>query len=248
MCLQMISACGLRLTEGTQLQVSDSDAPRMLVRVRQGQGGKARYVPLADRTLERLRAYWQGSRPRPWLFPARDQQTPLPATTLQKTFTRVVRQRGLAKDASMHTLRPSYATHVLERGVSWRVLQELLGHHSPTTTARDTPLTTTTCDVVQATITALMADLSALWGTGLPEVADVFRSSGPADQERCGAALLPSHRRALEDLIHCRTEALGGHLWPCEHCGQEHYTDHSCRHRSGPRCHHQDTEVWWAER
>jgi integrase/recombinase XerD len=159
MCLQMIYACGLRLTEGTQLQVSDIDAPRMLVRVRQGKGGKDRLVPLADRTLELLRAYWQGTRPRPWLFPARDQQTPLPATTLQKTFKRVVRQSGLAKDASIHTLRHSYATHLLERGVSLRVIQELLGHNSPKTTARYTHLTTKTFDVVQATINALMADL-----------------------------------------------------------------------------------------
>jgi integrase/recombinase XerD len=112
MCLQVIYACGLRLREGTQLQVADSDPQRMLVRVRQGKGGKDRLVPLAERTLELLRVYWQRARPRPWLFPARDQQTPLPATTLQKTFKLVVRQSGLAKDASIHTLRHSYATHL----------------------------------------------------------------------------------------------------------------------------------------
>jgi integrase/recombinase XerD len=159
MCLQMIYACGLRLREGTQLQVSDIDPQRMLVRVRQGQGGKDRLVPLADRTLELLRLYWQRARPRPWWFPARQQQTPLPATTLQKTFKRVVRQSGLAKDASVHTLRHSYATHLLERGVSLRIIQELLGHKSPSTTARDTHLTSKTFDVVHATINALMADL-----------------------------------------------------------------------------------------
>jgi site-specific recombinase XerD len=116
MCLRLIYACGLRRREGTQLQVSDIDAQRMLVCVRQGKGGNERCVPLAPRVLELLRAYWQRQRPRPWLFPARHQQTPLPATTLQTTFTRVVRQSGIAKEASIHTLRHSYATHLLERG------------------------------------------------------------------------------------------------------------------------------------
>ena len=131
----------------------------MLVRVRQGKGGKDRFVPLAPRVLELLRAYWQRQRPRPWLFPARDPRMPLPATTLQKTFTRVVRQSGLAKEASSHPLRHSSATHLLERGVSLRVIQELLGHQSPRTTARYPHLTPPTLDVVHATIATLMADL-----------------------------------------------------------------------------------------
>ena len=159
MCRQLIYACGLRLREGTQLQVSDIDSQRMLVRVRQGKGGKDRFVPLAPRVLELLRAYWQRQRPRPWLFPARHQQTPLPATSLQKTFKLVVRQSGIPKDASIHTLRHSYATHLLKRGVSRRVIQALLGHQSPRTTARYTHLTLPTLDVVHATITALRADL-----------------------------------------------------------------------------------------
>ncbi len=132
--------------------------------------------------------------------------------------------------------------------MAWRVIQELLGHQSPSTTARYTHLTTKTFDVVHATINALMADRSPLWGMGMPEVADVFRCDGPAYQERFGADLLPSHRRAMADLIHCRTEALGGHLGPCDHCGQEHDADHSCRNRSGPKCHRHDPEVWLAER
>jgi integrase/recombinase XerD len=159
MCLQLLSACGLRLREGPQLQVADIDSQRMLARVRQGKGGKDRFVPLAPRVLELLRASWQRRRPRPWLFPARHRQTPLPATTLQKTFKLVVRRSGIPKDASSHTLRHSYATHLLERGVSLRVIQARLGHQSPRTTARDTPLPPPTLGVVHATLTARMADL-----------------------------------------------------------------------------------------
>src|SRR5262245_65487934 len=98
----------------------------MLVCVRQGKGRQDRLVPLATRTLELVRVYWQRARPRPWWFPARDQQMPLPATTLQKTFTRVVRQSGLAKDASIPTLRHSHATHLPDTGVP------LPAHHEPT--------------------------------------------------------------------------------------------------------------------
>jgi integrase/recombinase XerD len=106
-CLQLIYACGLRLREGTPLQVADIDAPRMLVRVRQGKGGKDRFVPLAPRVLELLRAYWPYQRPRPWLFPARHPSAPLSPTSLQKTFKAVVRQSGIPKEASIHTLRHS---------------------------------------------------------------------------------------------------------------------------------------------
>jgi integrase/recombinase XerD len=159
MCLRMIDACGLRLTEGTPLQVADIDPQRLLVRVRRGTGGKDRDVPLAERTLELWRAYWPLEHPRPWWFPARRQPIPLSPPSLQQTCTAVVRQRGIATEASIPTLRHASATHRLERGVSWRVIQELLGHQSPRTTARDTPLTPHTFGVVHATSNALMADL-----------------------------------------------------------------------------------------
>jgi Phage integrase family len=117
----------------------------------------------------------------------------------------VVRPSGLATDASIHTLRHTYAAHLLERGISWRVIQDLLGHKSPSTTARSTHLTDKTFDVVPATIIALMADLSPRRSMGMPEMADVLQLYGRDYLQRFGQNLLPSHRRAMDDILRCRT-------------------------------------------
>jgi|WetSurMetagenome_2_1015567.scaffolds.fasta_scaffold28883_3 hypothetical protein len=82
----------------------------------------------------------------------------------------------------------------------------------------------------------------------MPEVADIFRLYGPAYLERFGKKILPSHRRAMEDILHCRTSVLGGQVYVCDKCGREHYSYHSCRNRSCPKCHTDQTETWLAER
>jgi site-specific recombinase XerD len=158
-CLTMIYSCGLRLSEGTQLRVADIDSDRMVVCVRCGKGGKDRYVPLAQRPLDQLRAYWRSRHPRCWLFPARNRHRPVSNTTIQKTFKAALCESNVRKDASVHTLRHSYATHLLEHGVNLRVIQEVLGHKSPKTTALYTHLTRKTADDLQGTVNHLMADL-----------------------------------------------------------------------------------------
>lgn len=159
MALTMIYSCGLRLSEGAHLQTKDIDGERMLVHVRNGKGGKDRYVPLPQRSLEVLRAYWIVSRPRPWLFPGREGRSFLSPCVLQKSFKAAVRESGMAKDASVHTLRHSYATHLLEAGVDLRTIQQILGHHSPRTTAVYTHLTRKTIEAVHGALDHLMADL-----------------------------------------------------------------------------------------
>jgi hypothetical protein len=244
LCRQRLDAGGRRLTEGTPLQVSDIDAHRMLVRVPQGTGGHDRCVPRAPRGLALWREDWPRQRPRPWVFPARDGSAPLPPTSLQQTFTAVVRPSGLAQEAASPPLRHSSATPRLERGVPRRGMPARLGPHSPRTTARYTHLTPPSLAVVHATSTALMADLETRRSLGRPEVADVVRRDGAASRERFGAALLPSPRRAMAELRRCRTAALGGPLLPCEPWGQEHDVDHSGRNRRGPKGPRQDTEAW----
>ena len=133
--LQTTYACGLRLEELLHLQVSDIDSRRMVLQVCQGKGQKDRLVPLSLRLLEELRAYWRCHRPRTWLFPNQAQDGPWPAGTIQRRFGRVVRRAGLTKPATMHTLRHSFATHLLEAGVDVLTVQKLLGHRQLSSTA-----------------------------------------------------------------------------------------------------------------
>jgi integrase/recombinase XerD len=134
--LQVAYGCGLRLSELTHLQVTDIDSTRMVLHVRQGKGGKDRLVPLSLRLLEELRAYWQVCRPRTWLFPGGKPDRPITTSNIQRRFGRLVKKIGLTKHCSMHTLRHSYATHLLEAGVDVLTLKALLGHSSLQTTAR----------------------------------------------------------------------------------------------------------------
>jgi integrase/recombinase XerD len=159
MALTVIYACGLRLSEGLQLKVQDIDSSRMLLWVRNGKGGKDRCVPLPERLLELLREYWRLRHPRLYLFINLKNRKPLCPTTLQKTFKIVLIQSQIRKEASIHTLRHSYATHLLERGINLRVIQEVLGHQSPQTTARYTHLTDKGLHTLVETVNQLAADL-----------------------------------------------------------------------------------------
>jgi len=133
--LQTAYACGLRLGELLHLQVGDLDSARMVVHVRHGKGGKQRLVPLSPRLLDILRAYWRQYRPAIWLFPGATPDRSLNQSSVQRRFQQIVRDAGLRKHASMHTLRHSFATHLLEAGVDVVTLQKILGHADLQTTA-----------------------------------------------------------------------------------------------------------------
>ncbi|WP_305047220.1 tyrosine-type recombinase/integrase [Geoalkalibacter sp.] len=138
--LRLIYICGLRISEAVHLTLADIDGERRLVWVRAGKGGKDRSIPLSPKMLEALREHRQRHRCRSWLFPGQ-RRGPLSISALQKCFSDAVRQSGIDKKASVHTLRHSFATHLLEYGVDLRVIQELLGHQSLQTTTIYTHLT-----------------------------------------------------------------------------------------------------------
>jgi len=131
-------ACGLRGQELLHLQVGDIDRARMVIQVREGKGRKDRLVPLSPRLLEELRSYWLLQRPTLWLFPGHKPEQPLTDGTLNRLCQQVRIRSGLSKRVTTHTLRHSFATHLLEHGADLRAVQELLGHVNLTTTQRYT--------------------------------------------------------------------------------------------------------------
>ena len=166
-CLSTIYSCGLRLKEGIHLQVRDIDGDRMVVHVRHGKGAKDRYVPLPQGTLQMLRRLWCTHRHPVWLFPARTRagvprataSKPMCASGVQRALRAALAESGVRKPATVHTLRHSYATHLLEAGVNLRLIQVYLGHSSPQSTAIYTHLTRKAEDLAVEAINQVMRDL-----------------------------------------------------------------------------------------
>jgi integrase/recombinase XerD len=162
--LWTVYSLGLRLEEGLNLQVGDLDSGRMLVHVHRGKGAKDRYVPLPGSTLRHLRDYWPNHRHPHFLFPAMGRNRklatqatqPMARSSVQGALRRVVLQLGIKKRVSVHTLRHSYATHLLEAGVNLRLIQQYLGHNSLQTTTLYFHLTSHGQEHAVATIERLM--------------------------------------------------------------------------------------------
>lgn len=160
-CLTLIYVCGLRLLEGVHLQVADIDGARKLLHLQQGKGNKDRYVPLPDACLQQLRRHWLTHRNPVWLFPSPvgEGDQPMSASGVQRAFRTALKEAGIHKKATVHTLRHSYATHLLEAGVNLRIIQSYLGHASPSTTSIYTHLTSLTEAQTRDTIEKIVASL-----------------------------------------------------------------------------------------
>lgn len=140
---------GLRASEVCNLKVKDIDSQRMLIHVDDGKGGRDRKAMLAPSLLVLLREYWREARPEGWLFPGKPKIMPLSPRQLNRAFTSAKHMAGISKPATLHTLRHSFATHLLEANTDVRVIQVLLGHAKLTTTARYTHVATKT---IQSTV------------------------------------------------------------------------------------------------
>ena len=129
--LSISYGAGLRASEVCNLKISDIDSDRMLIHVELGKGQKDRKVMLSPGLLELLRAYWREARPQGWLFPGKPKINPISPRQLNRAFTSAKSMAGIGKPATLHTLRHSFATHLLEANTDVRVIQVLLGHGQP---------------------------------------------------------------------------------------------------------------------
>src|SRR6202047_4162488 len=134
--LSVAYGAGLRAAEVVSLKVCDIDSKRMVIRVEQGKGGKDRYVMLSPHLLNLLRAWWKAARPQGWLFPGRDRLQPMTTRHLHRACHDAAPSAEIKKRVSLHTLRHSFATHLLEQNIDIRVIQVLLGRatYCPRTT------------------------------------------------------------------------------------------------------------------
>jgi integrase/recombinase XerD len=153
--LSVAYGAGLRVSEVTALKVSDIDSKRMMLRVEQGKGRKDRHAMLSPVLLELLRDWWRIARPTAWLFPGHDPVQPMSTRQLNRACHAAAAMAEITKRVSPHTLRHSFATHLLEQNVDIRVIQVLLGHSKLETTALYTRIATNTIRAVMSPLERL---------------------------------------------------------------------------------------------
>ena len=199
------------MSEVVLLKIADIDSQRMVIRVEQGKGGKDRYVMLSPQLLTILRTYWRLTRPKRWLFPGRDDERPLVPNVLHAACRSACAAAGLSKQVTVHTLRHTFATHLLESGADVRIIQVLLGHASLASTARYTRVATKTISNTPSPLDRLRLEVVPPHLTGRcsgsgGRISTVTTASGS------GAAVMSGHRRCLCGHRVRADAVLGGHV------------------------------------
>jgi integrase/recombinase XerD len=159
--LVTIYSAGLRVSEAVALTIKDIDSARMVIHIREGKGRKDRYVMLSERLLVILRDYWKRERPPHWLFPGPDQSRPVTTRSVQRACRKAADVAGLDKTVTVHTLRHSFATHLLEQGVDIRIIQDLLGHRHINSTTRYARVALNTIRKIESPLDSLKIELRA---------------------------------------------------------------------------------------
>ena len=264
MALTTAYAAGLRASEVAGLRVADIDSARGVILVRHGKGGKDRNVMLSPQLLGILRAYWRLARPAIFLFPGRNDDRPIDPTVLHAACRSAVKAAGLTKRVTLHTLRHSFATHLLESGTDIRIIQVLLGHNNLSSTARYTQVATHTIRATRSPLdrcrwrscrrdrrartAPAMARAGASFDRPTIEVADILRRHGEAYLRDRAGHVGRTERRVMSAITACRTAALGGHVEACDDCGAPRIAYNSCRNRHCPKCQGPARTQWLADR
>ena len=225
-----------------------------------GKRNKERVLPLTDSILEMLEEVWNSHRSPQWLFASYTIVTPLSYVSALRAFKKARGECGFDDNFRPHSLRHSFATHMLEQGVDIRVIQILLGHSSIQSTQVYTHLTEPLRDnlrkLLDRTSGGLFEGKEAKHGwirtiplprTGV-ELADVVRRFGPKYTSQYGHKMMPSQERALADIAACCTEELGGQRYRCDDCRESFWRFHSCRNRACPKCQGKRTKEWLGQR
>ena len=160
--LSVAYGAGLRANEVVSLKISDIDSKRMLIRVENGKGGKDRNVMLSPHLLQVLRTWWMVERPQGWLFPGRNPVQPMTTRQLNRGCHVAAEAAGINKRVSPHTLRHSFATHLLEQNTDIRVIQVLLGHAKLENTALYARVATKTINAVMSPLEHIAVKLKEI--------------------------------------------------------------------------------------
>ena len=156
-----IYAAGLRVSEAVKLTARDVDSARMVLNIRQTKGRKDRYVMLSEQLLGILRAYWKQAHLEHLLFPGPDPSRPITTRSVERACRKAAEDAGLDKSITVHTLRHSFATHLLEQGVDIHVIQDLLGHRNIASTTRYARVAINTIRQIQSPLELLNMEMAA---------------------------------------------------------------------------------------
>ena len=266
--------CGLRAGEIVRLKVKHIDSAQKIIRIEQSKGRKDRNVMLSPEMLDLLRQWWKVRPSRydagiplqeRWLFPSRKSAgKPMTTRHLNRLFHEAADAAGIKKGVTLHTLRHSFATHLLERGTDIRMIQALLGHDKLETTARYARVATGMIAAVESPLDLLAQTQQEAQEEpqGRPaagvtpaavsrpklEVADIFRDHGAAWRSANAGHVSLDQMKVMSAIERCRTAALGGHVERCEKCAHTVIAYNSCRNRHCPKCQGAAAREWLAER